>query len=272
MLFKDINCPNCHTYHDPTLSKCPNCHKDNELFKLNRVPKRVAFLHPIAQVALFIIGFAYVGMLIAELFFLIVLQVETGTGDVYKNVLLNLLTYLAMFAGLISVILFTRRSYFFSKFTNGVDYLYGLAYAITVIALCTVLNILLSFIGPAQDNANQSAAVIMINNYPLLTFFMIGFLGPVCEELTYRVGLYSFLRRINKWAALAITTVVFALIHFDFQATDIVVELWSLPTYLLSGAILTYAYEHRGPACSISAHMTYNIFAFLMIIVQNHGQ
>ena len=64
MLFKDIKCPNCETYHDPTLQKCPECHNSNELYKLNRVPKRAVFLHPICQIAMFIIGFAYAGMLV----------------------------------------------------------------------------------------------------------------------------------------------------------------------------------------------------------------
>ena len=272
MLFKDINCPNCHTYHDPTLNKCPNCHKDNELYKLNRVPKRVVFLHPVAQVALFLIGFAYAGMLFAEIFFAYFIGLNTGASNIQKSVMLMLTTYLAMFAGLAAVILFTRRNLFASKFTNGIDYLYGLAYAVTVITLSSVLNILISFIHPADvNNANQSAAETMSLNYPILMFFVVGLLGPICEELTYRVGLYSFLRRINKWLALAITTIVFALIHFEFGADDIVSELWALPSYILAGVILTYAYEHRGPACSISAHMTYNLFAFALIFVQNHG-
>ena len=272
MLFKDINCPNCHTYHDPTLNECPNCHKDNELYKLNRVPKRVVFLHPIAQVAMFIIGFAYAGMLIAEIIFAYFIGMNGDTSAIQKSVWLMLTTYLAMFAGLMAVNLFTRRDLFFSKFTNGIDYLYGLAYAITLITLGSVLNILISLIHPtAVDNANQSAAVTMSLNYPLLMFFVVGLLGPICEELTYRVGLYSFLRRINKWAAIVIVTIVFALIHFEFGADDMETELWALPSYLLSGAILTYAYEHRGPACSISAHITYNIFAFALIFVQNHG-
>ena len=64
--------------------------------------------------------------------------------------------------------------------------------------------------------------------------------------------------------------VVFAFIHFDFEAIgtpEIVEELWSLPSYLVSGLILTIAYEHRGPACSMTAHVLYNLFAFALMFV-----
>ena len=66
---------------------------------------------------------------------------------------------------------------------------------------------------------------------------------------------------------MAVTVIVFALIHFDFAAKDMAGELWSLPSYLISGIILTIAYEHRGPACSMTAHIAYNTFAFIMILV-----
>ena len=59
---------------------------------------------------------------------------------------------------------------------------------------------------------------------------------------------------------------IFALIHFDFQAENIVNELWALPTYLVSGVILGLAYEHRGPACSMTAHLIYNLFAFIVML------
>jgi hypothetical protein len=48
--------------------------------------------------------------------------------------------------------------------------------------------------------------------------------------------------------------------HEDFN------ELWSLPSYRISGFILTLAYEHRGPAWSMTAHVLYNIFAFLIML------
>ena len=267
MLFKSIKCPNCQAYHDPTLQKCPECNKSNELYKLNRIPKRVPFLHPIAQAAMFLIGFAYVGMLLTERFFAVFVR-NIDADSAYKSAMLMTFTYLVMFAGLLSIPLFTRRKLFLGKFTNGIDYIYGIAFAVTIIAAGTLVNAIISLMHTPADNENQTAVVNIATNYPLIGIFVMGLVGPICEELTYRVGLYSFLRRINKYAALAITMVVFAMIHFTFEAENIIEELWSLPSYLISGLILTIAYELRGPACSMTAHATYNLFAILMIMVQ----
>ena len=267
MLFKDTKCPNCEAYHDPTLKECPACHKNNELFSINRLPKRVVFLHPLAQAGLFLIGFAFVGMLIAELIYSIILN-NTNLDNATKNIVLLTLTYLTMFAGLISVPLFTRRKLFLSKYTNRIDYIYGIAYAVTVVCVGTIVSAIIALMHDAGTNVNQTAAESIVKNYPLLAFLVLGILGPVCEEMTYRVGLYSFLRRINKYLAFAVTTVIFAFIHFDFMAEDMITELWSLPSYLACGFILTLAYEHRGPACSMLAHIAYNIFACLLIWVK----
>ena len=271
MLFRNTKCPNCEAYHDPTLKECPKCNKSNELYKLNRVPKRVAFMHPVAQVAMFLIGFAYVGMLLTEIIFAFFIRGMDIEDANYRSALLLTFTYLAMFAGLISVPLFTRRKLFLSKFTNGVDYIYGIAFAVTVIAAGTLVNALTSLVHTPADNVNQTAVVSIATNYPLIGIFIMGLVGPICEELTYRVGLYSFLRRINIYAAMVVTMVVFAMIHFSFDAENIIEELWSLPSYLVTGLILTIAYELRGPACSITAHATYNMFAILSIMVVQNG-
>ena len=268
MLLKNKKCPNCETYYDPTLEKCPGCHKHNELYLNRELNDKIAYMHPIAQIGLFLAGFSLVGMLIAEL--ICALFIRQIADDGIKRVLLLLSTYLLMFAGLSTIVLTTRRKHFFKKYRNGLDYVYGIGYAITVILAASAVGALLSLFHTAADNNNQTAAIEIAKSYPLLAFFVIGFLGPICEELTYRVGLYSFFRRINKYLAFAITILVFALIHFDFMADDIINELWALPSYIISGFVLTLAYEHRGPACSMTAHVVYNIIAFcLMLIVPN---
>ena len=79
------------------------------------------------------------------------------------------------------------------------------------------------------------------------------------------------LRRYNKYLALILTTIVFALIHFRFNSENIVGELWSLPSYLIAGFILTFAYEKGGLSSSLTAHVIYNIVSFVMTLVQ-YGQ
>lgn len=267
MLFKDIKCPNCEAYHDPTLQKCPECHNSNALYKLNRVPKRAVFLHPICQMAMFIIGFAYAGMLFTEFFFAIFVRMMDTDNTLLKSTVLLTITYLTMFVALLAVPLFSRRKLFFSKFNNGIDYIYGIAFAISLLAAGALVSAVTAIWHTPADNVNQAGVESIASNYPLIGIFIMGLIGPICEELTYRVGLYSFFRRINKYLALIVTMVVFAMIHFTFDAENIVEELWSLPSYLVSGLILTLAYELRGPACSITAHACYNTIALIMVMV-----
>ena len=264
MLLKHKKCPNCGAYYDPTLEKCPSCHKHNELYLNRKINDKVAFMHPVAQIGLFLGGFSYAGMLIIE--FIIALFVRNAITD--KTALEATLiscTYILMLGGLGFIVFWTRRKHFLSKYTRKIDYIYGIAYMITLILVSSLVGNFISIFHQVSNNANQSTAIVFSKNYPLLAFFVIGIFGPICEELTYRVGLYSFLRRINKYLAFAVTIIVFAFIHFDFDG-DLVEELWALPSYIVVGAVLTLAYEHRGPACSMTAHVCYNIFAFLTIL------
>ena len=264
MLIKNKKCTNCETYYDPTLEKCPHCYKRNELYLDREISDKIAFMHPIAQIGLFLAGFSLAGMLLAEL--MLAPFIRMLANDDIKTTLLLTFTYILMFVGLGLIVLLTRRKHFFSKYKRGIDYVYGLGYAITIILASMILGSIISLFHEVNDNANQQAAISVAKNYPIIAFFVLGFLGPICEELTYRVGLYSFFRRINIYLAFAVTILVFAFIHFDFTSENIIEELWALPSYIVSGFILTLAYEHRGPACSMTAHVVYNIFAFLLML------
>lgn len=265
MLLFNKKCSNCQSYYDPTLNECPKCHKANELAQNRDVSNDIVFFHPFAQIGLFLGGFSYVGMLLCQL---ICSLFFGGISDVgLKNALIILFCYLLMLGGLLSISLFTRRQTFIKKFTHPSSYLYGLAYAGMMVLAALLIGVIVSIFYFAEENTNQNAAVDIVNNYPILAFFVIVIIGPICEEMTYRVGLYSFLRRINVFLAFAITSIVFALIHFDFEASNMANELSSLPTYLACGFLLSLAYERHGPACSITAHMLYNLTAFLVMVM-----
>lgn len=265
MLIKYKKCPNCGTYYEPTLEKCPHCYKHNELYLNREISTSIAYLHPFAQLGLFLAGFSFVGMLLIQLtIFYIIDSFDLSEGVV--DAIINTGTYLILLLTLASIVFFTRRKYFFSKYKRGIDYIYGIGYAVTLILMGSLIGNFISIFHETSDNINQTAAVSYSHNYPILAFFILGIVGPVCEELTYRVGLYSFLRRINKYLAIGVSAVIFALIHFSFKQDAIINELWSLPSYLVSGVILALAYEHRGPACSMVAHILYNIFAFILIL------
>lgn len=266
-IFEGIKCPNCGSYHDATLRKCPECNKSNELFRLRRIPKRVVFLHPFAQIGMFLVGFAYGGMLIMEI--IVALFKDYLPSDAaLRSITGNAIIYISMFIGLLAIALLSGRIKIFGeKFTNSIDYVYGIGYATTIVFSSIILGAILSWFYKMDNNVNQEAIETVAHSYPLLSIPVLCFVGPICEELTYRVGLYSFLRRFNKYLAFVITVIVFAFIHFEFGADDILTELRSLPVYMVSGFILTLAYEHRGPACSMTAHVLYNSFALALVFI-----
>ena len=68
----------------------------------------------------------------------------------------------------------------------------------------------------AQDNANEKAVNEIILNTPILSFLFVVIIGPLCEEITYRLGLCNFLTRKNKFLAVALSAIIFGLIHFNF--------------------------------------------------------
>ena len=55
MLFREIECPQCQADHDPALQFCPVCHARNPRFDELKLPKRVLFLNPIAQLGMFLV-------------------------------------------------------------------------------------------------------------------------------------------------------------------------------------------------------------------------
>ena len=265
MLLKYKKCPNCGGYYDPTLEKCPHCYKHNELYLNREISTSIAYFHPIAQIGLFLVGYLLAGMTVAQLIIHEIIK-NFGMSDSAYSATLISLTYLIILIGLLAIVLTTRRKHFFSKYQRSLDYIYGIGYAFTLFFVTSIVGNFVSIFYKMSDNINQSAADAFANNYPILAFFVMAIIGPICEELTYRVGLYSFLRRINKYLAIIISSIVFALIHFSFKQETIVNELWSLPTYIVSGVILALAYEHKGPACSMTAHILYNTLAFIVLL------
>ena len=265
MFLNNKICSNCQGYYDATLEQCPYCHKDNELYQREGVLNNVFFFHPIAQIGLFLSGFAYVGMLFSEI--LGSMFFGTVVDELLRKVLILAFTYLLMFGALLTIALTTRRTSFLKRYTRPLDYAFGAVYAVALVLAGFIIGTIVSHFYKGDNNSNQAAAILISHNYPIIAGFILCLLGPICEEFTYRVGLYSFLRRINVFLAMCVTFTVFAFIHFDFTAKDIMSEVWSLPSYFASALILTLAYEHSGPACAMTAHIIYNTFAFITILV-----
>ena len=156
----------------------------------------------------------------------------------------------------------------FKSFKEWKPYVAGLIGFAAIIIFNVTYNIILTSLGVKMaDNANETTVSSLTGDFPFASLIIIGIIGPVCEELTYRVGLFSLTKRANRYLAYFVTILVFALIHFDFTSTTMTNELLNLPLYIFAGLTFTFLYDHYGLAASLSSHVTNNTFSILLTVI-----
>lgn len=84
--------------------------------------------------------------------------------------------------------------------------------------------------------------------WALVVFLVVVFVAPLCEEIIYRGLLWGAVdRRWGRWAALVVTTVVFALAHLEFARAPLLVVV-AIPIALArfySGGLLASIVTHQ---------------------------
>ena len=141
----------------------------------------------------------------------------------------------------------------------------GIGFGLAVILIPAIYDTIINLFYPHGVNANEAGLRSFIPAYPYLSIIFLCILGPMCEELTYRVGLFGLLRK-KKWVAYLASILVFAFMHFDFTSKDMITELVNLPSYMISALIFAYAYDKFGFTTSWTAHMMNNLFAVVSIL------
>lgn len=180
---------------------------------------------------------------------------------------INGVTYAALFM-MILLPIASHIPSILQQFKNPRIWVQGLGYAAVIVLLSGIYQALLNVIGVSVvDNANQSAISEMVRTTPVSSFLWIVMLGPIVEELTYRLGLFDWLKKGHRILAYVGTMFFFGLIHFDFSNPNIVNELLNLPAYVIGGAVLCYSYDKSGLATSTAAHIFNNLLSFVLIIL-----
>ena len=281
MLRVNKKCEKCETIYDMMDYECSNCHNPNEDFYKTKTSDRTVNVSIPYQLVFFSVGFLGLNIISLAVQF-IVLAVVGFDPEVATTEINNAITVIATYLLLLSVMLvfvILKRKKFIRAFTSWKPYVAGLIGGVALLGLSMAYSYLIQVIHPVGDNANQEAVVEVTHALPVLSFIVLAFVGPFCEELTYRVGLFSFLNRWSKIGAYLISMVVFALIHFDWSvvlslATGtgantelLVVELLNLPSYLIAGAGLAFLYDRFGFASSLVAHVLNNAISVIMILI-----
>ena len=183
------------------------------------------------------------------------------------SMLVNATAYIGL---LVTLLLIANKDLLkiIKSFKQWQSYLAGAICFASIIAFNIVYgNIVAILKTPVSDNANQAALETMDAAFPVISMVIFGFVGPICEELTYRVGLFSLLKRKNRFVAYFVTIIVFALIHFNYTTNTekLINEILNLPYYMFAAFAFSFTYDHFGFAGSVTGHIINNVFSLAMI-------
>lgn len=220
------------------------------------------------------LGFQIIAIIL-ELFIASILGGTDFLNNSSINMLLNCGTYGILIVCLLAIYGYTNIGNLIKKFRFLRTYIAAAVCVISIIAFNNIYSIVLNLIKtPVVDNINETNVVDLTTAYPAASIIFFGIIGPICEELTYRVGLFSLCNKKSRVLAYVISTIVFAFIHFNFDAflsenfnaSLVINELLNLPFYLYAGFAFSYLYDHYGFESSVSAHITNNLISLLVSI------
>ena len=289
--FRNRVCPECRHGHDPILSACPNCGKENPEGKQFAhllpfgAPTQIVFL----VVCLF--GLQILGLIAS----LIAMGVYGGmhpgaTPEEFSEFLSGPIANFAvtgsvyvLIAGIMLLIVGLQKRFkpMLSSFAGWKPYVAGLVGFVA----CFLINWLYSAgasaimeaagLGEIGVNENETIVRSVARAVPVGSIIVLGLVGPFCEEMAYRVGMFGFLRRLGKPLAYVLSAIVFGFIHFGWNALVsgdpalIVNEFVNIPIYIGSGAALCFLYDRFGFAASYTCHVLNNVVSLLLTMFIN---
>ncbi len=280
--FRKTLCSSCYNQYDCIEKQCPACKADsNEDPAFRKSFERTVNLDPWRELILALTGwcgFQILGIIIQIIvvgFKTAELSAQGLTGDELQTAIeaftktgsaLALFNYpvYGLLITILLLIIWKGIVKFFPAFKWKETYIYGALMAIALLAISVLWNMVASALG-ATTNENQSAVIEMVKTAPVFAVLITGIIGPLCEEITYRVGFFGFGKRINRIFAYFLASVVFGLIHIhDWVSLN---EWLSFPSYLFSGLLLAFTYEKFGLGASWIAHSVNNLVGVIQILL-----
>ena len=194
----------------------------------------------------------------------------------WVDITVNSIAYLII-AVAMSLILNKDWKTLLESFKKGSPFVAGIIGYFLIIVFNNVYNNLIGPFYQISDNINEETLDSIIVIYPVISLIVFGLIGPLCEELTYRVGLYGLIKRKNKVLGYILTIIIFGFIHFSFQtilvfmntgnSSLLINELLNMPTYMFAAAVFIYLYDNYGLAGSLSAHVINNLISIVTQII-----
>lgn len=230
------------------------------------------------QIVLFFVG--WVGFqILGAIIQLIVFRVAVNNGfngtmaealsTPDNGMLVNALAYLILVGALFGICNIDTVK-LAKSFAGWKPYVAAIICVLSIYTFNLIWSSIISLVNmPVSDNVNQASIESIEDVYPLTSLIIFGLIGPVCEELTYRVGLFSLCKRWTRAFAYVITIVVFAFIHFHFsrEPLPLLNEILNLPFYAFAAAAFSFVYDKFGFASSVSAHITNNLISLIISMI-----
>lgn len=274
MLFKKQKCSQCNAIYDPTNMTCPICGEPNTHMKKGSIgPGYIPLKWPY-QLACLLVG--TVGFGIIQTFVLLVIMIFTGSSTIglHQEAWADFICYGILFGGMLAIFILNRETLIPHLSKKAWRYILGILLGFAAIGISELYGLFVNAIAPELGlNKNEEVVENIIGLYPVLSIIFIGILGPICEEFTYRLGMFSLLNRINRVLAYIVASFVFASAHFSItwlfegDMNGLLVELLNFPSYLIAGVILTFSYDMLGLQGSCMAHITNNIYCIILVLL-----
>jgi membrane protease YdiL (CAAX protease family) len=285
--YKKEYCRKCGKAFDPAKGICPHCGTESISFEQVRPFSHMSPMGWGKELALFLtgwLGFQVIGLILSYI-------ILSTTKSAYESAGLSgasLLAAMKAFQGSVAyagavdfslyVVLFCLmlalldRDLFrlTAKFKDPKTY-YGILCGVGVMLVSALYGMIISASGLSNTNANQNIINELVAQSPLLSVLIFGLIGPFCEELTYRVGLYGFLKRFNVYVAYVLVALIFGFIHFDWDNITSPVEWAMLPDYMISGFLFALIYDKLGFGASYLAHATNNVVGLVEAIIVGYA-
>lgn len=180
---------------------------------------------------------------------------------------INFSTYFLIFSTIL-IIIKNQWLSLFKTFFDSNHIIKGFSYGFLVLFVNILIGLIYDLLKlQPTDNNNQALITNLVLETPVLSFITFVFLGPIVEEFTYRLGLFSLIHQRNKYLSYIVTVLLFGFIHFDFTAPDLLNELLNMPFYLTAGFMFCFIFVKENFAVVTYAHITNNLISILSILL-----
>lgn len=142
----------------------------------------------------------------------------------------------------------------------------AIVYSLKTYSVTIVINVVMMIILSASNiNLKEQEIVSELMNVPLSKFiYMIPILvifAPIVEEFTFRWLLFEkiFRPRIGLYASAMLSSIMFALVHFNLRAFPVLISIGLINCYLIDGKGYWYA---------VFNHFVFNMVSTLYMLIQ----